>query len=150
MGYINKYNNINVVIIAKSIIIDLFEKGYEEIYDSIIDDIIYRYDSDGNEIEEEIIAQPVEVIHHIDCTKEIKDLLLHEGIQLDEVCANREEMIFEPIYIELKNIYKSALNVSVNGENYIKSDPIIQLDILPEEYIDLYFDFFESYNNKIK
>lgn len=40
-----------------------------------------------------------------------------------------------------------ALNVIVNGEKYIKPKPVIELKILPEEYIALHYEFFEIYNN---
>jgi len=73
--------------------------------------------------------------------------LLNEGMYSDEVCVDEENTLYLPIYLQLKRIYHLALNVIVNGEKYIKPKPVIELKILPEEYIALHYEFFEIYNN---
>ena len=65
----------------------------------------------------------------------------------DEVCVDEENVLYMPIYSQLKRIYHLALNVIINGEKYIKPKPVIELKMLPEEYIALHYDFFDLYNN---
>ena len=144
---INDYNSVDSIKVAHSIIVSIFEKGYAEIYGSIVDGISYQSDRDGNEWEEEIIAEPVQVVRQSNYSKEIENLLYNEGMYSDEVCVDEENAIYMPIYIQLKRIYHLALNVIVNGKEYIKPKPTIELNILPEEYIALHYDFFEIYNN---
>ena len=144
---VNEYNSVDSIRVAHSIIADIFEKGYAEIYGSIIDGISYHSDRDGNEWEEEVIAEPVQVIRQSNYSKEIESLLLNEGMYSDEVCVDEENTLYLPIYLQLKRIYHLALNVIVNGEKYIKPKPVIELKILPEEYIALHYEFFEIYNN---
>lgn len=144
---VNEYNRVDSIRVAHSIIVDIFEKGYAEIYGSIIDGISYHSDIDGNEWEEEVIAEPVQVIRQSNYLKEIESLLLNEGMYSDEVCVDEENALYLPIYLQLKRIYHLALNVIVNGEKYIKPKPVIELKILPEEYIALHYEFFEIYNN---
>ena len=144
---INDYNSVDSIKVAHSIIVSIFEKGYTEIYGSIVDGISYQSDRDGNEWEEEIIAEPVQVVRQSNYSKEIENLLYNEGMYSDEVCVDEENAIYMPIYIQLKRIYHLALNVIVNGKEYIKPKPTIELNILPEEYIALHYDFFEIYNN---
>lgn len=144
---INDYNSVDSIKVAHSIIVSIFEKGYAEIYGSIIDGISYQSDRDGNEWEEEIIAEPVQVVRQSNYSKEIENLLYNEGMYSDEVCVDEKNAIYMPIYIQLKRIYHLALNVIVNGKEYIKPKPTIELNILPEEYIALHYDFFEIYNN---
>ncbi|MDB2178136.1 hypothetical protein [Blautia wexlerae] len=144
---INDYNSVDSIKVAHSIIVSIFEKGYAEIYGSIVDGISYQSDRDGNEWEEEIIAEPIQVVRQSNYSKEIENLLYNEGMYSDEVCVDEENAIYMPIYIQLKRIYHLALNVIVNGKEYIKPKPTIELNILPEEYIALHYDFFEIYNN---
>ena len=144
---INDYNSVDSIKVAHSIIVSIFEKGYAEIYGSIVDGISYQSDRDGNEWEEEIIAEPVQVVRQSNYSKEIENLLYNEGMYSDEVCVDEKNAIYMPIYIQLKRIYHLALNVIVNGKEYIKPKPTIELNILPEEYIALHYDFFELYNN---
>lgn len=144
---INDYNSVDSIKVAHSIIVSIFEKGYAEIYGSIVDGISYQSDRDGNEWEEEIIAEPVQVVRQSNYSKEIENLLYNEGMYSDEVCVDEENAIYMPIYIQLKRIYHLALNVIVNGKEYIKPKPTIELNMLPEEYIALHYDFFEIYNN---
>lgn len=59
---IENYNNINPVRIARSIIVDIFTDGYKIIYGSIVEGISYHSDREGNEWEEEEIAEPVKII----------------------------------------------------------------------------------------
>lgn len=144
---IEGYNNINPVRIARSIIEDIFTDGYKAIYGSIVDGISYHRDRDGNEWEEEEIVEPVKIIGEIADEKNIKSLLNNEGTYSDEVCIDYENGLFEPIYHQLKCIYASALNVIINGERYKNGTPIIEMQILPEEYIAYHYDFFNKYND---
>ena len=144
---IEGYNNINPVRIARSIIEDIFTDGYKAIYGSIVDGISYHRDRDGNEWEEEEIVEPVKIIGEIADEKNIKSLLNNEGMYSDEVCIDYENGLFEPIYHQLKCIYASALNVIINGERYKNGTPIIEMQILPEEYIAYHYDFFNKYND---
>lgn len=147
---INKYNEIDILRIAHSIIVDIFEKGYTELYGSIYDGISNQCDRYGNEWEEHIIAEPVISIRHSDYLKEIDNLLFNEGMYSDDVCIDIENNLFEPIYQQLKIIYRSSLNITINGKKYIKPKPLINLTMLPEEYIALNYDFFDIYNNNDK
>lgn len=144
---INDYNSVDSIRVAHSIIVGIFEKGYTEIYGSIIDGISYQSDRDGNEWEEEVIAEPIQVIRQSNYSKEIESLLYNEGMYSDEVCVDEENALYMPIYLQLERIYHLALNVIVNGEKYIKPKPVIELKMLPEEYIALNYDFFDLYNN---
>ena len=86
---INLYNNIDPIKIAHSIITSIFEKGYTEIYGSIIEGKINQSDRYGNEWEEEIIAEPVQTIRQSNYSDEIENLLLNEGMYSDEVCIDK-------------------------------------------------------------
>ena len=149
---IEDYNNINPVRIARNIIVDIFTDGYKAIYGSIVEGISYHSDRDGNEWEEEEIVEPVKIIGEVADEKTIKSLLNNEGMYSDEVCIDYENGLFEPIYRQLKCIYASALNAIINGERYKNGTPIIEMQMLPEEYIAYYYDFFKKYNDgeKIK
>lgn len=146
-GVISEYNSIDAVKVADSIIVDIFEKGYTDIYGSIIDGICYQSDRDGNEWEEEIIAEPVQTVRQINNSKVIESLLINEGMYSDEVCIDVENALFEPIYLQLKEIYSLALNVVINGEKYKLPKPVIELNMLPEEYMAYNYDFFKLYNS---
>ena len=143
---VSEYNSINAIRVAHSIIVDIFIKGYEEIYGSIIDGICYHTDPDGHEWEEEVIVEPVQIIQQHNNAKDIESLLRNEGMYSDEVCIDEENALYEPIYLQLKRIYVSALNVVINGEQYKHSEPVIDLKMLPEEYMSYRYDFFEIYN----
>lgn len=144
---INEYNSVDSVRVAHSIIVGIFEKGYAEIYGSIVDGILYQSDRDGNEWEEEVIAEPVQVVLQSNYSKEIESLLLNEGMFSDEVCVDEENALYLPIYLQLKRIYQLSLDVIVNGKKFINPNPVIELKMLPEEYMALNYDFFELYNN---
>lgn len=144
------YNNINPIRIALSIIEDIFTDGYKTIYGSIVDGISYHSDREGNEWEEEEIVEPVKIIGKVADEKSIKSLLNNEGMYSDEVCIDYENGLFESIYGQLKCIYASALNVVINGEEYKNRTPIIEMKMLPEEYIAYYYDFFKEYNDNEK
>ena len=147
---IESYNNINPVRIARSIIEDIFTDGYKAIYGSIVDGISYHSDRDGNEWEVEEIVEPVKIVGEVADEKTIKSLLNNEGMYSDEVCIDYENGLFEPIYSQLKCIYASALNVIIDGERYKNRTPVIEMQMLPEEYIAYYYDFFKKYNDNEK
>ena len=147
---IEDYNNINPVRIARNIIVDIFTDGYKTIYGSIVDGISYHSDRDGNEWEEEEIVEPVKIVGEVADEKTIKSLLNNEGMYSDEVCIDYENGLLEPIYSQLKCIYASALNVIINGEQYKNRTPVIEMQMLPEEYIAYYYDFFKKYNDNEK
>ncbi|RHS77312.1 hypothetical protein DW953_03715 [Ruminococcus sp. AM45-2] len=138
---IENYNNINPVRIARSIIVDIFTDGYKIIYGSIVEGISYHSDREGNEWEEEEIAEPVKIIGELADEKNIRSLLSNEGMYSDEVCIDYENGLFEPIYGQLKNIYASALNIIINGEQYKNRAPVIEMQMLPEEYMAYHYDF---------
>lgn len=144
---ISEYNRIDSIKVAHSVIVDIFKEGYKEIYGSIIAGVVSNIDRYGNEWEEEIIAAPVMTIQELNFSKDIENLLLNEGIYADEVCVDAEESLYLPIYLQLKTIYQQSLNVVINGQKYVNPQPIIELKMLPEEYIALNYDFFERYNN---
>ena len=147
---IENYNNINPVRIARSIIVDIFTDGYKIIYGSIVEGISYHSDREGNEWEEEEIAEPVKIIGELADEKNIRSLLSNEGMYSDEVCIDYENGLFEPIYGQLKNIYASALNIIINGEQYKNRAPVIEMQMLPEEYMAYHYDFFKKYNDNEK
>lgn len=144
---IQEYNNIKLAIVANQIIIDIFTEGYEKIYGSIIDGIAYHTDCDGNEWEEEVLVESVQIMRKLNHTKEIENLLRNEGMYSGEVCVDFENGLYEPIYLELKRIYASALHVIINGKPCKHAQPVIELNMLPEEYMAYYYDFFYRYNN---
>ena len=51
---INEYNSIDVIKVAHSIIANIFEEGYKEIYGSIVVGVINRCDEDRNEWDKEV------------------------------------------------------------------------------------------------
>ncbi len=148
-GYLNeiidKYNNIDTIKVAHSVIVEIFEKGYAEIYGSIVDGVVQYRERDGTEWDEEKIVLPVEIVRMSDFSGEISSLLLNEGIYSDKVWID-EKKEYEPIYSQLKEIYRLSLNVTCGGEKYVNSTPVIELKMLPEEYIALYYDFFKKFN----
>lgn len=149
---VKEYNSIDPVRVAHNIIVDIFTQGYAEIYGSTIDGICHHTERDGNEWDGEVIVEPVQIIKQLNNSKDIESLLWNEGMYSDEVCIDEENALFEPIYLQLKRIYASALNVSINGVRYQLPKPIIELKMLPEEYMSYRYDFFELYNcnEKIK
>ena len=147
---VREYNSIDPVRVADNIIVDIFTKGYAEIYGSIIDGICHHADRDGNEWDEEVIVEPVQIIKEINNSKDIESLLRNEGMYSDEVCIDEENALFEPIYLQLKRIYASALYVIINGVQYQLPKPVIELKMLPEEYMAYHYDFFELYNGNEK
>ena len=145
-----EYNSVDPVRVAHSIIVDIFTKGYTEIYGSIVDGISYHTDHNGNEWEEEVIVEPVQIIKQINNSKDIESLLRSEGMYSDEVCIDEENALYQPIYLQLKRIYASAMNVVINGKQYKHSKPVFDLKVLPEEYMAYRYDFFELYNSNEK
>jgi len=144
---ISEYNKINTKNVAHNIIVKNFEKGYEEIYGSIVDGIVHHYEMDGNEWDEEILVEPVAIMQNRNFYQEIRSLLMNEGNCYGEVCVDEDNAIYEPIYLELKRIYELSLNIIINGKKYVHPDPVIELRMLPEEYMALRFDFFDEYNS---
>ena len=59
---IQEYNNIKPVAVANQIIVDIFTEAYEKIYGNIIDGIAYHTDREGNEWEEEVLVESVQII----------------------------------------------------------------------------------------
>lgn len=145
-----EYNNINAVKIAHSVIVDIFTKAYEIIYGSTIEGISYHSDRYGNEWEEKEIVEPVKIIQETHYMKDIENLLCNEEMYSDEVCIDYENDLYEPIYGQLKRIYSGALNVVINGEKYKNPKPIIDMTMLPEEYMAYHYDFFQKYNSNEK
>lgn len=145
-----EYNSIDTVKVAHSIIVDIFTKGYKDIYGSIVEGISYHTTRDSDEWEEEVIAEPVQIIKRLNNTKDIESLLRNEGMYSDEVCIDEENTLYEPIYLQLKRIYASALNVVINGKQYKHPKFTIDLKMLPEEYMSYHYDFFELYNSNEK
>lgn len=143
---INEYNKISAQRVAHDIITKSFERGYTEIYGSIIDGIVHHFDRDGNEWDEEIIVEPVSLMPRHNFSKEIESLLSNEGNYSGEICVDEQNSLYEPIYLELKRIYELSLNIVINGKKYVHPAPIIELNMLPEEYMALKFDFFAEYN----
>ena len=123
--------------------------GYnqEENIWGIVDGVLHQSNKYGDEWDEEVIAEPIEMIRRGDYSKEIESLLLEENMHSGDVCVDVEMASYDPIYLQLKEIYRLALNVIVNGKEYRKPEPVIELRMLPEEYIAVHYDFFEMYNN---
>ncbi|RGZ89182.1 hypothetical protein DW967_13740 [Agathobacter rectalis] len=144
---IQEYNNIKPVAVANQVIVDIFTEAYEKIYGNIIDGIAYHTDREGNEWEEEVLVESVQIIRELNLTKDIENLLRNEGMYSSEVCVDYENGLYEPIYLELKRIYASALHVIINGKPCKHAQPVIELNMLPEEYMAYYYDFFDRYNN---
>ncbi len=114
---VNEYNSIDLVRVAQDIIENIFSKSYETIYGSIVEGIAYHNDRYGNDWEEEVIAVPIEIIRRCNNTKDIESLLRNEGMYSGEVCIDKENALYEPIYLQLKDIYASVLNVVINGKH---------------------------------
>ena len=143
---IEQFNKINLVSVAHNKIIEIFEKGYEDIYGSVIDGISYQSDREGNEWEIEHIALPIELVQRKDFNKSIINLLRNQGMYDREICVDENNNIFVPVYGELVYIYDSALNVTVNGISHPLPPLKKELDMSPAEYIALSYDFFKKYN----
>ena len=144
---IDEYNDIDPIRIAHNLIVDIFEKGYAKIYGNIIVGTTYNSDCYGNEWEEDVLAEPVNVIRQSNFLQDIEKLLLNEGYEDDQVCIDQENNLYLPVYSRLKQIYHQCLNVVIEGEEYKNPSPIIELNMLPEEYMVINFDFFDIYNN---
>ncbi|PRS31715.1 hypothetical protein C6W19_21675 [Bacillus sp. RJGP41] len=144
---IEQYNRIKLVSIANDKIIEIFKKGYEELYGSLIDGVSYHSDTAGNEWEVEHLAIPVEFIQRKNFDKSIVNLLNTEGMCDYEVRVDENNNISEPIYRDLVNIFDSTLNVSINSVSHPL--PLIkkELGMSPAEYIALNYDFFNLYNS---
>lgn len=102
---IDDYNRINTIRIAHSIITNIFEKGYAEIYGSIIAGVVHQSDKYGNEWKDGVVVEPIQIIRQNNYEEEIETLLLNEGVHSDKDCINRENGLYEPIYFQLKQIY---------------------------------------------
>lgn len=140
------YSQINPKNFAHSIIVEIFKAAYAEIYGSINEGTCYHSDRYSNEWEDEVVAEPVIFVQRFDYSKVIYSLLINESMYNDEVCIDYENNLCEPIYRELRGIYASALYISINGEKYKLPNTKFKLNMLPEEYISLHYDFFERYN----
>ncbi|MDD2972761.1 MAG: hypothetical protein PHE02_11600 [Lachnospiraceae bacterium] len=53
---VREYNSIDPIRVADNVIVEIFTKGYEDIYGTIIDGICHHADRDGNEWDEEILV----------------------------------------------------------------------------------------------
>jgi hypothetical protein len=143
---INQFNKINLVSIAHNKIVVIFQRGYEEIFGSIVEGVSIHTDREGNEWEEEHIALPIELIQRGDFERDIISLLNKEEMYDYEVCVDRENSNYVPVYGDLVRIYDSVLNATINGESY-KLPPLKrELIMKPAEYIALHYDFFEIFN----
>ncbi|RDW18789.1 hypothetical protein [Oceanobacillus chungangensis] len=142
---INQYNSINIVSVAHNIIVDIFENSYEELYGSKIEGISYHSDIDGNEWEEEHLAEPIEFIRRFLSDKSIVSLLNSEGMYDSEVCIDKKNNIFVPIYGQLVSVFYSVLNMEINGVRYQLPPIKKELEMSPAEYMALN-DFFKEFN----
>lgn len=145
------YKKIRTISVAHNILSNIFRKGYTEIYGSIVDGIAYHTTPEGDEWEEEIIAEPVQCMEQSDFSKELESLLINEGNYSEEIYI--EDGIsghYEPIYSQLKRMYSLSLNIMINGEKYKLPSKKKELSMLPEEYIAYHYDFFEEFNNNEK
>lgn len=144
---IQQFNQINIVLIAHNKIVKIFEEGYEELYGSIIEGVSIHTDRDGNEYEQEHEVLPVELIRRGNFDKEIISLLNNEGMHDSEVCLDKNNDYFVPIYSDMLLIYNAALHTKMNGEKYILPPLKKEMEISPAEYIALHYDFFEIFNS---
>lgn len=144
---VEKHNQINIVLIAHNKIVKIFEKGYEELYGSIIEGVSIHTDRDGNEYEQDHEVLPVELIRRGNFDKEIISLLNNEGMHDSEVCLDKNNDYFVPIYSDMVLIYNAALHTKMNGEKYILPPLKKEMEISPAEYIALHYDFFEIFNS---
>lgn len=145
---IEQLNKINLVSIANTEIIEIFEKGYEELYGSKVDGVSHYLDRDGNEIEQSNLSIPIEMIHQTNFNKSILQLLQNEGQYDYEVLVDENNNLYEYTYRELVSIFNSALNVSINGEKHQLPPLKKELGIKPAEYIALNYDFFNGFHTK--
>lgn len=148
-----EFNNINALSVVHSVVCKIFEIGYEELYGSIVDGISSRQIADGEYIDEEVIAEPVNSIHMYN-EKMYKKLLDKEGYPDDCVFILVEDYpeggYYEDIYSDLRNEYASALNTYINGQKYELPKCQIELNMSPAEYIAYQYDFFEIFNKEEK
>ena len=142
------YQKIRILQIAQDIVVRIFKKGYEELYGSIFDGVVTHTTPDGDEWDEKIIAEPVLCIEHSNYSKELEDLIRHEGEYNGEVFLDGDmEGCSELIYLQLVRVYSLALNVRVNGKMCKLPQIKINISMLPEEYIAYKYDFFKEFNN---
>lgn len=145
------FNSINALTVVHSVVCNIFEMGYEKLYGSIVDGRACIEVGDGDYIEEDIIAEPVNSIHMYN-EKLYKKLLDKEGFPDDHVFVLAEDYpeggYYKEIYSDLRNEYAGAFNTYINGQKY--KLPACQLDISmsPEEYIAYKYDFFEIFNKE--
>ena len=145
------YKKIRTISVAHNVLSNIFRKGYTEIYGSIVAGIAYHATPEGDDWEEEIIAELVQYIEQSDFSKELESLIINEGNYSGEVYI--EDGLsghYEPIYLQLKRIYSLSLNIIINGEKYKLPSKKKELSMLPEEYIAYRYDFFEEFNNNKK
>ncbi|MEK4533106.1 hypothetical protein [Solibacillus sp. FSL K6-1554] len=147
---VEKHNQINIVLIAHKKIVEIFEKGYEELYGSIIEGVSIHTDRDGNGYEQEHEVLPVELIRRGNFEKEIISLLNNEGMYDSEVCVDKSNNYFVPIYSVLVRIYNAVLLTKMNGEENILPPLKKELNMSPAEYIALHYNFFEIFNSDIQ
>lgn len=143
---IENYIRIKPIAIAHSIIVEIFKTAYKKIYGSVVDGTIYHCDENGNEWEQEIMAAPLIYMEQTDFSEIILDLLKSQEMYDEEVCVDFENDLYLPIYSQLKNIYASVLYVHVNGKKLNLPSRKIELNMSPEEYMALNYDFFQKYN----
>lgn len=145
---IQKFNKINSLYIAETIIIDIFTDGYEQIYGSKIDGISYYTNEEGENFEFENLAKPIELIQRRDFKESVKALLDKEGFE--DIRIYIEKDIYDYGYTDLINIYESYLGASINQVK-IKLPPKREdIKIDAASYIAITWDFFEIYNDDYK
>lgn len=145
------FNDINSLTVAHSVVCKIFEMGYEKLYGSIVDGISYREIADGEYIDEEVIAEPVNSIHMYN-EKMYKKLLDKEGFPDASVFVPVEDCpeggYYEAIYSDLRNEYAGAFNTYINGQKYELPKCQIDIKMPPEDYIAYQYDFFEIFNKE--
>jgi len=142
------YNDIKIINVAHSIIVEQFKKGFVELFGYIIEGVSTHCDKDGNEYEIEHKVEELEIVEGHSHSNEIKTLLINEGMLSHEILVDKEHNAYDYLYKEIVDIYSSALRRRQN--NPPKRDVLIDIgELTPAEYIANY-DFFEIYNNNEK
>ena len=116
----SQFEEINVLCVVHKVVGDIFEKGYEELYGSVVDGIVWHEISNGDGIEQEVYAEPINSIRSIYDEKAYRELLEREGAPDDDIFIQDKECDeggYVLIYSVLKRLYSSALNTYINGKN---------------------------------
>lgn len=144
---IKRYNTISLVNESRNIIIEIFEKSYLDLYGSIYDGYTYCYVPEDDEVVElEIEAEPIRYLHTFIFEHEIANILDSPG-------ANQYISTKKGIICCNSNVYKifeEALHHTINGEHYSLPPQIIEIELLPEEYMVWKYDFEKELFNSEK